>query len=291
MPKLVKDFPALNGANGKKDRVLTFDCLAAFADYAQALPVSGKDHARGGNWDNGQSYNEAAKRCRTGDLSLVKQSDEFLSRFEGIAGFERRQFVTINDVAGGAPNVGAFLAGNPANMRRRARAMSEQAPLVILADLVSSGGIEASHLQKRGAAILALVRALSAIRPVSLYAVGAGKPYGAHGFTSVGIAIRLETAPIDLARAAHVFCSPALARNVIYRAMGYETGQGDDCGLQWAFNSVDYYRKNGHAYWQRALGETDCLFLAPPFLDDPAIKKPDQFVKDMIEKFGQVAAD
>jgi len=286
MAKRVVELPALNGTGGKKDKSVIFDSLAEFADYACALRVDNKDRTRGRDWDSGQSYNDATRLCRTGDLNKVAPSDAFMRKFEDIIGFESRQFRVVNDVAGGVPNIGAYLAGNPINMRRRARVMSEQAPLNVVVDLVSSGGITAKDLERRGAAVLALVRLLSAVRPVNLYAVACGLPHGVHGYTSVGFAVRIDTAPLDLARAAHVLGSPAVPRNVMYRAMDVEAGMPHESSTHWAFNDVNYYREHGAEYWQRVLGTEECLFLAPPYVTDEAISDPEKFIRDKLAKYG-----
>ena len=54
-------------------------------------------------------------------------------------------------------------------MRRRVELPNNSAPIHILVSTTSSTEIDAEYLQKRGTVILALVLALSAIRPVSLH--------------------------------------------------------------------------------------------------------------------------
>lgn len=290
MAKTVSKLPTLKGAG--KDLVITFDSLSEFVDYAQAAPAPQhiREKTSGRSWDGGQSYDDAAKLARAGDISRVAASDAFMNRLEDIIGFERQTFRTVDAVSGGVPNIPALIANQPLAMRRRQRVISEQAPLNVVVDLVSSGGIDASKLEKRGAAVLALVRLLSAVRPVNLYAVTAAKPWDQNRYASAGFAVRLDTAPLDIARAAHVFGSPAFARNLIYRLTSYEAhGNWDIDGLSWPFDDVNFYRANGAHYWERALGAGECLFMAPPYLNDMAIDDPERFIKEKIAEYGQAA--
>jgi hypothetical protein len=217
MSQVEHNFPSLK-KDGKRDIVRVWETMDSFTDAAYALPTELRqsyEHARDHDWDLGESYVSVAGKCRSGDRARVAPSDKFMSQFEDLLGYVGTKFETQNTITGGAPNVGAFLAGNPMNMRSRRRIESEQAPLNIVVDVVSSGGIDASVLEKRGAAILALVRILSAKRPVSLYIGAAGLPErDDNKLSSRAVAFKVDSAPLDLARAAHVICHPGVARKI-----------------------------------------------------------------------------
>jgi hypothetical protein len=175
------------------------------------------------------------------------------------------------------------------NMRVRRRVQSEKAPLNIVVDCVSSGGITAETLEKRGAAILALVRILSATRPVSLYIAASALPYGdGDTRTSVGVVARLDSAPIDLARAAHLLCAPGVSRQMAYGFIDSDGGKREDSnGLAWGYNSNDFQREHGKEYWQRSLGIGEMLFIAAPFMSDDIVKAPELWLKKMIAEYGK----
>lgn len=287
MGKHIVTLPGLKG--GKKDMVAIFDGLPDFTDAAQAVRNRG-DYERAQSWNGGLSYDEAARLNRNGDLSRVAASDKFLADFEDLLGFKTRKFATVDAVAGGVPNVGAFLAGNPVNMRRRQRIASEQAPLNIVVDIVSSGGIDAKHLERRGAALLALTRILSAIRPIQFWIVAVGMPGGQNTYSAVGSAFRLDTAPLDLGRAAHALCYPGVARQHAYCMMG-EMGNGKNGWISWPYGDHEYSRSNGVKFWQRFLGLDEMLYIAAPFVDDAAIKEPAKWLKEMVAKYGLTAIE
>jgi len=293
---IIKELPSFSGERRKwkLDRFVICDSVEDLAAHADALPKESRGYPES-RWTGGQSYDESLAYCRNGDLSRVAPSDEYMQRFEDLIGYESRAFRTINDVAGGMPNVPAYLTGQPLAMRRRARVQSEQAPLAVVVDLASSGGIEAKHLERRGAAILAIVRLLSAIRPISLHAVVAALPLGdayqeTHEYGASCVAVRIETAPLDLARAAHVLGAVSTARQICYSIVAHSVGTtARACSLSWAYKSVDKYRARGAELWKQALQLDEVVFLAPAFINDPAIDNPERFVRDMLAKYGRAA--
>jgi len=195
------------------------DTPGEMADYAmrRAPYMRGADE-----WSGGLDAKESVRRCHYGDLSRVAPSDALLSRFERFA-FQSVRREWRDDISGQVPNVPAFIAGTPLSMRRRAKVESPAAPLAIVVDLTSSANISPEMLERRGAAILAIVRVLSARRPVELWA---GTMTDANGRKNASAHFaRIETAPLDLARAAFVLVSPAFPRQLCYgasRADGFE---------------------------------------------------------------------
>lgn len=186
-----------------------FDSPAQLAEAAQA---GGRVH-NGDSWSGGLSPAEAVRRSRMGDLERVGPSDSLMSRFERF-GFEAPRHAWRDDVAGAVPNVPAFLAGHPLAMRRRVKIQDVAAPLAVIVDLTSSSNVSPSDLERRGAAILALVRILSARRPVELWA-GCATDADNGKNASVTLA-RIETAPLDLARAAFVMVGASFPRQLCY---------------------------------------------------------------------------
>jgi hypothetical protein len=239
------------------------------------------------SWMGGMTHDEAKRAAYDGDAAGVETSDKLMAEFEALAPRSRR-WRTIDTVAGGAPNIGAYLAGSPLAMRRRQRALAQGAPLTIFVDVVSSAGISAKDLKKRGAAVLALVRVLGALRPVSVYMV-AGGGSGGRDLPAAFVAVRMDD-PMDLSRAAFFLGHPGAARGLAYSLMCYAvhpTGQQLFTG-QWAWSDHNTYRKHAPAIFANAVGAPveDCLYLAPPHVADPAIVNPSKWVLDMLAEHG-----
>jgi hypothetical protein len=288
MARFEQTFPSLGKNNaGKTDVITVFDTVGEFTDAVQAMSLPSHNH--GNSWNGNERIEETTRKCRTGDLARVAASEEMMSKFEALIGYNGQKFARVSSVAGGAPNVSAYLAGNPMNMRKRRRVVDDQAPLNIVVDCVSSAGIDAATLEKRGAAILALVRILSATRPVSLYIGAQALPYcDAHKLTSRAVVARLDSAPLDLARAAHLLCATGVSRQMAYGFICSDGGtRGDDTGLGWGYDSEAFQRKHGKEYWQRSLGIGEMLYIAAPYLTDDIVTAPEKWLKQMIAEYGK----
>lgn len=196
-----------------KDHWLLFDSPGELAAYAVATCRGGKHwDATADSW-RGESSDDAARLTQQGDLSRVARSDALLERFERFA-IETERKRWTDDVCGGFPNVPAYLAGHPLAMRRRIADRDGGAPLAIVLDLSSSASITAGAIERRGAAILALVRILTMRRPVELWA---GCALDADRRTNASLIFtRIDTTPLDLARAAYVMTSAGFARSLVY---------------------------------------------------------------------------
>lgn len=293
----IQTFDALPAFNAGSERnYITVTDVPGFAAALDAVRDSAmvRDIHHGREWDGGVTYAEMIDKARDGDLSGVAASDAFLSKLEDISPVSRR-WATVAAVAGGAPNVGAYLAGSPMAMRRRTRLATDAAPLTILVDTSSSGGISAAQLIKRGAAVLALVRLLSSLRPVTLYAVCGCQP----GRKTSGVAVKIDTTPLDLARAAFMLGHPASSRHGMYTLAYLATRNGDAGGdrsmIRWPHSNVDTYRANGVAFFARAIPGVDpaqTLFMPPVFAHDKAIDNPEKWLRDHLNKYGgQTLAD
>lgn len=152
---------------------------------------------------------------RDGSIDGVAKSDALLSRFES-AELHTSARAWRDDVCGALPNVPAFIAGHPMNMRRREKRENAFAPLAIIVDIGAAASVTAQQIETRGAAVLALVRALSGVRPVELWA-GAG--LDADGASNASWTFcRIETAPLDLAHAAHILTHTSAIRRVLWGA-------------------------------------------------------------------------
>jgi hypothetical protein len=271
-------------AHAGKDYIAIAD-TDGFAEVARTVPLfSG---ATEGAWMGGMDYQQAIRAAHAGDAAGVAASDKLMADFEALAPVSRR-WRTIDTVAGGAPNVGAYLAGSPLSMRRRQRELSQGAPLTIFVDAVSSAGISANDLKKRGAAALALVRVLGAVRPVTVYMVAGGGTRGG-GNPAAFVMVRMDN-PLDVSRAAFFLGHPGAGRGLAYSVIAAAVAPGRN-GIftgSWGWGDNKTYLKHAPKVYADAIGANvdECLYLAPPHLDDPAITNPGQWVLDMLAAHG-----
>lgn len=185
------------------------------------------DYAKGSTDNEHPCTEETYAFARSGDLSRVAASDAFLGRLEAALPIAYTARETVRGVCGGVADVPAYLAGSPMNMRRRVP-RGTPAPITIVSDIGTSAATGADIIARRGAATLALLRRLEmAGHPVTVWA---GYACAHAGTQHVAIVARLDSAPIDLARAAWVLGSPEYQRQVSFRAghrlAGYPSGGG-----------------------------------------------------------------
>lgn len=204
------------------DKWRLFDTPAELADFADARCSTHNNYTRGGSWTGGDNGRAATRKTRQGDLSRVPASDALMIRFEKFA-FETERRAWRDDIAGGFPNVPAYLAGHPLAMRRRINDASAAAPLAIIVDLTTSAGIDAKTIERRGAAILALTRILTMRRPVELWA-GCMTGSGSGNQNMGAVFCKLETTPLDVATAAYIMTSAAFPRALCYAIAAVECG-------------------------------------------------------------------
>lgn len=230
----------------------------------------------GGSWYGGVGHEESLRRLTTGDNSLVAESDRLMRALEDQVPLTKR-WKNVDDVVGGLPNVPAYLAGTPINMRRRVKLMREDAPISVFVDLTSSAGIDAERLFKRGTAILAFVRLLTEHRAVELWA-GIGLNSSSGGSSMIGW--RIDTAPLDLARSAHLLCSPSVARG-----LGYKFAQSlHRAGGSWPFRSFDKHKASGEERLRAVLG-TEIKFIPPIFVTDELVTAPVKWIKRELARY------
>ncbi len=177
-----------------------------------------------------------------------------------------------------------YLAGNPYNMRLRRRCANTAAPLSVFVELVASAGIDTAICLKRGAAMLALVRTLANLRPVELWCVIA---IGQRNSRS-SVCVRLDTAPLDLARSAHVFTHPSVFRALGYRSLECEFYPSGWKG-SWAFDDHGLHVDTAAESYRRLLMPgCDVLFVPPVHIRDLYLSQPAQWLRTMIAEHGGV---
>lgn len=217
-----------------------FDDPAAFAAFLTRGPAAVSPYLSRDDRDAWAGASAAATLVRavSGHAPLTAVCDRLLERMESATDFATARSVTVAAVAGGVPCVPAYLAGNPLSMRRRLRVLDDTAPLAVVVDMGVSASVQHDTIQRRGAAAVALVRLLAAVRPVSLWAV-TGQQISRHSdkAANAAFAVRLETAPLDVARAAWLLCAPEAFRRGAFAACQAIGGDATGRDVNWLDNS------------------------------------------------------
>lgn len=165
-------------------------------------------------WNGNVSAARALELCEKGDMAIVEKSNKYLKKLEALMPPPSARHAITDDVTGAFPNVPAMLAGQPLNMRRRVARESEYSPLTVIVALDCLSVVKADQMRERGLAALALVRAVSSIRPVELW-VGS-TVQGAALNSSASTYFQIPTTPLDLARAAHLIGHPSTLRILLH---------------------------------------------------------------------------
>jgi hypothetical protein len=216
-------------------------------------------------------------KLKNGDLSCVADSDAFLAELEKVT-IASRTFVPRNDVLGAVPIVPNFIAGNPFNMRRRERVRKPKGPLAIFLECTGSGSTMHGDTLLRGVAMLALARLLNDQRPIDLYVcVTFGKTNRMNA-----IVCRVETAPLDLARAAFMLGNltdmSRVGFDVIEKTIGEEPGS-------WSYGTPDLERRwCGEIFGRFLQPGSEVLFCPAAFTTDA--ENPVAWIKQMLVKYG-----
>lgn len=269
--------------------------LPGFAALADSVPMNPRrtDTRANNRWRGSKDWDVSVQQVREGDLSGVAASDKLLESIEAQT-LMTKVWRNRLDVVGGAPCVPAFLAGQPYNMRRRERVAVEQGPLTILASLELSADISIETMRKRGAAILALVRLLSNSRPIDLWAccsIGNFNPK-----TAAHVAIKIDTAPLDLARAAHVLTDCSVTRGLCYglgeQLLNEKLGCRGEWSGDWAYGDVSEYRRTARDNFVSVLNpSSEAIWIAAAHSNDPMVNNPVEWLKTMLHKHGGITED
>lgn len=257
--------------------IIRYPTIAALADAFEQLGCLRLGH--GDNWFNSEDTPTSLRKCRFGDTSLVPQAEAALAQLDQQIETPRRSW--DRSPAGAFCVVPDVLAGLPTPMRRQVYMQDERAPITILVDVGSSAAVSSETLKLRGITILALVMALSRIRPVTLYQldVASGRKDG----ESILIT-PINTTPLDLATACYVLTSSGFSRGIVMPVE--ERINGHSGGWPKEFNyfgdSLIYYRKR-----LPLLGfeEKQTLIVPAAKANDELIKQPLVWIKRQIERF------
>lgn len=242
------------------------------------------------NFNGGRSGLPAMRELVNGETNetTIRESDLLMSKMEQYVVIKGSKFVIIDDVAGAVPNVPAYLAGHPLTMRRRQRVQSEQAPLMMIVDVAPSAGVSQETMRKRGVALLALARVLSIVRPLEIYAGTAIGPAKADNKVMEAVYTKVETAPLDLARACYSLSSSAFARGACFEYVYNDTNKNlhSKGSLRWGFGDVGLQRAHELEMAQSIFPGKEIMLVSAQFKDDSYLHDPEAWLKKYLGLYG-----
>jgi hypothetical protein len=266
------------------EKIKRYPSIASLALHAEQTGADKVEERRGGSrpaWFGHETAADTLAKARRGDTALVPEAERLIAQLAAEIDVPERPWIA--DCAGAYPVVPDFLAGMPDCMRRRDTVEHDESPVRIFVCLTSSGSLKAEAMSRRGCAILALVMALSRIRPVELNVFSVGR----RGEKESVIVAPINTAPLDLATACYVLTSAGFTRRLCYGlAQKHHFGTG---GIKWPerYGADDYLpgllrRLGGHP-------ETDLIIDAATAWD-ALISDPVPWINARLARYrGEVA--
>lgn len=268
--------------------IRSFDSLSALRTEALRTNATHRyamGASSGNAWFGGETPDETLRFSELGDLRLVPRAEEMIDSIDQAIEVPRK--VWERSPAGAFPCVPDVIAGLPTPMRRQIEVGDEHQPIEIYVNIVSSGGIDAKVLNKCSTAILALVMALSRVRPIQLSTIA--PLHGADTGETVLIT-RINTAPLDLATACYALTSQGFSRRMNYQLaekLNQFNGRwpkGWDYGTQGAKYSADLTLRI-------ASNPARTLMIVAPQLNDPIINDPIKWINEQIRHFTSQGED
>lgn len=249
-----------------KQALTCFPSPAEFLDFCEKINVRGDRH---GGYDHDWYGNEhptvCFERARRGHSGVQAEIDAEFARFHRLQQLELEVSTWTPAPFGAYPVVGDYLAGSPECMRRVQRRDVDTTGIRVVVDTTSSAAVHAKQLFKRGLAVGAFVRALSAIRPVELFMAVTGDGRG--GISAA--LIQLPSNPMDISICAWALGSQRLTRgfgyDFIHRANGFSGG--------WPFGQYEHHRVTDQVRSFLQMEAAD-IYIPPINLDDALIKNP-----------------
>jgi hypothetical protein len=268
--------------------IIRFTGAAELHDYCLKL-WSADQLDRERDWLGG-SRRAALDKSIHGDRTNLAAAQAMMAEFDNVV--SREAVEEVAEVFGCYPCIPEVLNGEPECMRMPVAMRSEGAPLRIVIDLTTSGGIGHEDIATRGVAALALVWQLSAVRPVELEvcaALGGGERRSGTGNDRVCVAsVRINTAPLDLATACYMITSPGFHRGLLYDVL-----EVFNCGGGWPNLDGCPYGQMSHpdsiarmtAVVAADSGDEVLFLPALSMYESEAVKNPRAWIKRMYDRY------
>lgn len=272
--------------------------LLAHEEFGRLIAGGSDAWATGGslnaNWRYGEggSFSHLGKLYREGDRSVAESAAILSSKVDRHIDLGQTMPQPVPTVAGGGLCVPAALGGSPLCFTRQEWRKDASTPLRIALDMSAWSGTSPSALKARGVAFLAVVKAVSSIRPVTVEAFSVYKPTLAKG-TEVIVRVPLGAAPLDWAMAATILGSPGALRDTVFRLMiwggaGCESASDrrESLPISRLYGHEGHATKS-HPLLREALGlrDQDLLFDSSFSRSDDLEDNPFAWVQAQIDKY------
>lgn len=256
-----------------------FDSIAALrAEAIRLNTITSSSYSRD-SWYGNESAADTLRLSELGDTRLVPDAEALISQIDQSIEVPRRTWE--RSPAGAFACIPDYLAGLPTPMRRGVEVDDEHQPIEIYVNIVSSGGIDAKVLHRRGTAILALVMALARVRPLALFTLAT--THGVDTGETIFIS-QVNTSPLDLATACYALTSQGFSRRLNYQLAEKLNGFNGKWPKDWDYGTQG--RTYSAALTQRiARDPARTLMIIAPQLNDPIINDPIRWINDQIQRF------
>lgn len=284
------------------NRHLAFSSLGEMARFGQSQPVFMEDEHMVGarDWYGPDTGAEALQKAMMGDDKGVAEAGQIIDKLQ--ADFATMTVVDEPTVAGCYPIVPEALMGEPECMRLPTMQATEAAPVTVLIDLVTGSDLSAQQYRQRGLTVLAFVLALSQRRPVTLR-VGSLSGSGDKPSRNICISAVIDTAPLDVARAAWALTNISCPRRLFYAFYEWQERQDGlgGWGGRWpAFDGVPQARVDHPGYIAGAkrhfgLADEDLYIPGIPNwtcanpMTRQMVERPAAWIEAMLEKYSAAA--
>ena len=234
----------------------------------------------GAAWYNNESEADTLRMTEVGDTRLVPEAELLLSKLDSV--IETPRLAWERSPAGAFCSVPDVLAGLPTPMRRQVLVRDDRAPITIFVMTSSSGGVSSEVLSKRGVVILALVMALTRVRPVELYQMAAGDG-NRDGTGETILTCKINTSPLDLATACYILTSSGFTRRLCYTLQGKLNAYGG--GWPRGYNTHDPRDYNTKLKSKLVADPAKCLIIDGARLNDELLSNPLKWIEKQIRHF------
>lgn len=261
--------------------LLRYDSAAAQARHFIAEGISNDRESYNGNsWYNDETTQDSLRLAQTGDTRLVAKAETLLSSLDSVIETPRKVFE--RSPVGAYCVVPEVLAGRPTPMRRPVLVADDRAPISIFAVTTCSAGISAETMTKRGVVILALVMALTRVRPTELFNIN--YTHGRQDGETV-LVTKINTAPLDLATACYVLTSAGFTRRIGY-GLAEKLNHFDG---SWP-RGYDYGKKGLNSYNEKlkaklGVDPAKSLVIGAAELGDELLQAPVAWIEKQIKHF------
>lgn len=170
------------------------------------------------SWSNENSLDHTYQKSLNGDLSAVPSAEKILEKLLSDIAISRQDWQ--NDIAGVMPDVPAFLAGMPENMRARVQRPTNNSDIRVFINMATSSMVKPEQVLKRGIVTLALVLQLQKFRQVELFIYGVN-----NSEKDICSVVKVQSNPIQLSEAAYVLTSSSFRRRLTLDFEGHHGGR------------------------------------------------------------------